>query len=67
MQQPSQTVLWQISVFLFWIFMIFALMDIFRSKFEGNRKLIWVILSILVPFGGLIYFIWGRKTKTLKD
>jgi len=54
---------WQVAVFLFWLFMIFAIMDIVSSKFEGNDKLIWILVSIFVPFGGLIYFIFGRKNK----
>jgi Phospholipase_D-nuclease N-terminal len=54
---------WQIAVFCFWLFMIFAIIDIVRSNFEGNLKLIWVLVTIFVPFGGLMYFIWGRKNK----
>jgi hypothetical protein len=56
-------VFWQIMVFSFWLFMIFAIINIVRSKFEGNHKLIWVLVTIFVPFGGLIYFIFGRKNK----
>ncbi|MCP9763868.1 PLDc N-terminal domain-containing protein [Lacihabitans soyangensis] len=56
-------VFWQIMVFSFWLLMIFAIIDIVRSKFEGNHKLIWVLVTIFVPFGGLIYFIFGRKNK----
>lgn len=56
-------IFWQIMVFSFWLFMIFAIIDIVRSKFEGNHKLIWVLVTIFVPFGGLIYFIFGRKNK----
>lgn len=56
-------IFWQIIVFSFWLFMIFAIIDIVRSKFEGNNKLIWVLVTIFVPFGGLIYFIFGRKNK----
>jgi hypothetical protein len=56
-------IFWQIMVFSFWLFMIFAIIDIVRSKFEGNHKLIWVLVTIFVPFGGLIYFVFGRKNK----
>lgn len=57
---------WQILVFSFWLFMIFAIIDIVRSRFEGNNKLIWVLVTIFVPFGGLIYFILGRKNKVIE-
>jgi Phospholipase_D-nuclease N-terminal len=59
-------VFWQIMVFSFWLFMIFAIIDIVRSKFEGNHKLIWVLVTIFVPFGGLLYFIFGRKNKVME-
>jgi hypothetical protein len=59
-------IFWQIIVFSFWLFMIFAIIDIVRSKFEGNHKLIWVLVTIFVPFGGLIYFIFGRKNKVIE-
>jgi hypothetical protein len=59
-------VFWQIMVFSFWLFMIFAIIDIVRSKFKGNNKLIWVLVTIFVPFGGLIYFICGRKNKVME-
>lgn len=59
-------IFWQITVFSFWLFMIFAIIDIVRSKFEGNHKLIWVLVTIFVPFGGLIYFIFGRKNKVIE-
>ncbi len=59
-------IFWQIIVFSFWLFMIFAIIDIVRSKFEGNNKLIWVLVTIFVPFGGLIYFIFGRKNKVME-
>ncbi|MCF8324279.1 MAG: PLDc N-terminal domain-containing protein [Leadbetterella sp.] len=59
-------VFWQIMVFSFWLFMIFAIIDIVRSKFKGNNKLIWALVTIFVPFGGLIYFIFGRKNKVME-
>jgi hypothetical protein len=59
-------VFWQIMVFSFWLFMIFAIIDIVRSKYKGNNKLIWVLVTIFVPCGGLIYFIFGRKNKVME-
>jgi len=34
-----------------------ALIDIFRSKFEGNNQLLMVLIVLLVPLGAIIYFI----------
>jgi 4-amino-4-deoxy-L-arabinose transferase-like glycosyltransferase len=43
---------------------IIAFIDILRSDFEGNNKLIWLLVVIFVPFIGLIaYFFIGRKQK----
>jgi hypothetical protein len=37
---------------------IVALVDILRSKFEANDKLIWVILIVFIPcFGSILYFL----------
>ena len=46
------------------ILWIIALVDILRSDFEGNEKLIWVLLVIFLPFlGSLLYFTIGRSRK----
>ena len=44
---------------------IFALIDILRSEFKGNDKIVWVIVVIFfwLP-GSLLYFFIGRKQKT---
>ena len=52
-----------VAVFL--LLTVFALVDIVRSKFEGNHtKLIWVIVVIFVHLlGPILYFTIGRKQK----
>jgi uncharacterized membrane protein len=41
-----------------------ALIDILRSDFTGNDKLIWLLVIIFIPFiGPIVYFIVGRKQK----
>ena len=41
-----------------------ALIDILKSKFNGNDKLIWVIVVLLVPIiGAILYFRIGKKSK----
>ena len=43
---------------------IIALIDILRSKFHGNEKLIWVIVVLFLNvIGAILYFLIGRKQK----
>jgi uncharacterized membrane protein len=43
---------------------LIALIDILRSDFTGNDKLIWLLVIIFIPFiGPIVYFIVGRKHK----
>ena len=43
---------------------LIALVDILKSNFEGNNKLIWVIVVIfLSAVGALLYWLIGRKQK----
>lgn len=50
-------------VFCVPLFLI-ALVDILRSDFKGNDKLIWLIVVIFVPvLGPICYLFIGRKQK----
>ena len=43
---------------------IIALVDILRSEFEGNNKLIWVLVILLTwILGAILYYFIGRKQK----
>ena len=47
---------------------LIALIDILRSDFRNNNKLIWLIAVIFVPFiGAIAYFLIGRKQKTRRE
>ncbi len=49
---------------LFFVIPIVALIDILKSEFEGNNKLIWVLVVLLSwIIGAIIYFFIGRKQK----
>ena len=49
---------------LVFIFPLIALVDILKSKFEGDSKLIWVIVVVFVPImGSILYFLIGRNQK----
>ena len=43
---------------------VIALIDILRSDFKGNDKIIWVLLVVFMNLlGTLLYFIIGAKQK----
>ncbi len=47
---------------------IIALIDILKSDFKGNNKLIWVIVVIFLTLPGFIlYYAIGRSQKISKD
>lgn len=43
---------------------IIALVDILRSNFKGNDKIVWVLVVIFFNiFGSILYFLIGRKQR----
>jgi len=43
---------------------LIALIDILRSDFQGNDKVVWVVIVIFFPFlGSILYFLIGRSRK----
>lgn len=49
---------------VFLIIPLIALVDILKSKFEGNDKLIWVLVVLFLGvLGAVLYFFIGRKQK----
>lgn len=55
-----------ILIFLLLIFLpfIIAFIDILKSDFFGNNKIVWLLAVIFVPFiGAVAYLIIGRKQK----
>lgn len=51
----------------FFLFPLLALVDIVRSKFEGNMQLIWVIIVVFFNIlGAALYFIIGRNQKIMR-
>jgi len=52
-----------VSLFLF-ILPIVALIDIVRSEFEGNNKIVWVLIVIFFNIiGSILYFMIGKNQK----
>jgi len=49
---------------IFLLLPIIALVDIIKSKFEGNLQIVWVIVVVCFNFiGAILYFIIGRNQK----
>lgn len=61
---PFQILIILFALAIFAILPLIALIDILRSEFTGSNKLIWVVVTIFLPFlGPLLYFSIGRKQK----
>ena len=46
------------------ILIIIALMDLFTSPLPTNTKLLWLIVILIAPvLGCLFYLVWGRNQK----
>ena len=56
-------------IILFFIFLplmliISALVDILKSEFTGNNKIVWVLVVMFLPLlGSVLYFVIGRNQK----
>ena len=45
---------------------IIALVDILKSEFTGNNKIVWVLVVLFANFfGAILYFLIGRKQKIM--
>ena len=46
-----------------WGFKVYAIIDIYKVDREvrWNNKIIWVLISVLVNFGWIFYFLFGRE------
>lgn len=46
---------------------IIALVDILKSEFKGNNKIVWILVVLLANFfGNVLYFLIGREQKIKK-
>jgi len=57
-----------IIVLLFSLFLlilpVLALIDIVRNEFEGNNKVVWVLIVIFFNIiGSILYFLIGRQQR----
>lgn len=55
-----------ISIVLLTVFWLFMLIDIMKSKAEGYKKILWVVLILFTyAVGAALYYILGRKKKDM--
>ncbi|SDH34672.1 PLD nuclease N-terminal domain-containing protein [Winogradskyella thalassocola] len=60
---------WQLILILVVLFlgilpMIIALVDILKSEFKGNNKIVWILVVLFANFfGAILYFLIGREQK----
>ncbi|HJS01475.1 MAG TPA: PLDc N-terminal domain-containing protein, partial [Flavobacterium sp.] len=60
---------WQMILIFIFLFIgvlptILALVDVLKSEFKGNNKLVWVIVVLFGNFlGAVLYFLIGRSQK----
>jgi hypothetical protein len=51
-------------VFIFVLLLpVLAILDILKSKFEGNDALLMLLIVIFIPFGAILYFILAPSRK----
>ncbi|RLD23288.1 MAG: hypothetical protein DRI70_09605 [Bacteroidetes bacterium] len=52
-----------VILFIFLIPLL-ALLSVLTSQFQGNEKIIWVLIILFLPFlGSLLYFLIGRDKR----
>ncbi|WP_127844374.1 PLD nuclease N-terminal domain-containing protein [Psychroflexus aestuariivivens] len=60
----DELLIWQSFLILCIILWIYCLVDVLKSQFPQNEKLIWALAVIFVPFlGTILYLIIGRRKK----
>ncbi|MGM0635427.1 MAG: PLD nuclease N-terminal domain-containing protein [Bacteroidota bacterium] len=53
-----------ITVFVFVVPTLYALVDIAKNNFEKNNKLFWLLLVLFTNFfGAILYFTIGRNQR----
>ena len=64
---PQEIIIILISVPVLLIIPIIALIDVLKSEFSGNNKIIWVLVILLLwIIGVVLYYFIGRQQKIKK-
>ena len=63
--EPSIALIgWQLFIVLVVILpTLIAVFSVATNKFEKNQQLLWLLITIFVPFGTYIYFFVGYKER----
>ncbi len=63
---PYQIILLGVFFLLLGLPTIIALIDVLKNKFEGNDKIIWLLVVLCLNLlGAILYFTIGRKQRVL--
>ena len=55
-------IIWSLIVLASVSLMIWALVDLWKSKAEQNTKILWTLLVVMVnPIGSIVWFTVGKK------
>lgn len=58
--------IWTIFLVSYFVISLVALFDLLRLKLLNANKLIWLVIIIFAPIiGSILYFIIGKKYKTI--
>ncbi len=61
---PFQILVFLTIIFITAILPILAIIDILRSEFAGNNKIMWVLIVLFMNIiGSILYFLIGRDQK----
>lgn len=61
---PWQLMLILVALFIFIVPTLLALIDVLRNEFNGNDKIVWLLVVLFGSFlGAVLYFIIGRKQR----
>jgi pilus assembly protein TadC len=59
---------WQLFLIIILFFWIFCIVDVLRNSFNGNDKLVWILVLLFVPLlGPFLYFFIGRKKRIISN
>jgi len=61
---PFQILIFLTVIFITAVLPILALIDILRSDFVGNNKIMWVLIVLFMNIiGSILYFLIGKNQK----
>ena len=63
-EAPYGLLIWQVFLILLIGLWVYSLIDLLRSSFKRNDKLIWLLALLFIPIlGAVLYLIIGKKQK----